>query len=310
MISTCTFNPSLDYYLEFEKEIVIGKINRSNLEYYEAGGKGINVSIVLNNLNIPSRAFGFLGGFTKDFYISLLEKYEYIRPSFTYIDGLTRINVKAHAPTHTDYNAAGPYITYDDMRSLCEKVTSLYEGDCFVLAGSTPKYLEQYIVEMLATLSEDKVNVVLDDIDLKILAKTLVLKPFLIKLNKEQYEQEVDHKVDRSELLNYGYELIEKGAKHVIILESSQMALYFNQESCYEAPLATNNQQVNTVGVGDSIVAGFLMNYQRSFNGIESFRFAAVCGYATAYSKGLATMERINHQYEKIKVKEVGYVKK
>ena len=89
MIGTCTLNPSLDYYLEFEKEIELGKTNRSNLEYYEAGGKGVNVSIVLNNLHIPSRAFGFLGGFTKDFYISLLQKYEQIRPSFVYIYGIT-----------------------------------------------------------------------------------------------------------------------------------------------------------------------------------------------------------------------------
>ena len=93
MIYTCTLNPSLDYYMEFDK-VELGKTNRSSLEYYEAGGKGINVSIVLNNLMIPSRALGFVGGFTKDFFISLLQKYEYIEPVFTFIEGHTRINVK------------------------------------------------------------------------------------------------------------------------------------------------------------------------------------------------------------------------
>lgn len=302
MIGTCTLNPSLDYYLEFEKDIEIGKTNRSNLEYYEAGGKGINVSIVLNNLGIPSRAFGFLGGFTKDFYISLLQKYDQIRPSFTYIDGLTRINVKAHAPIHTNYNAAGPYITHDDMTKLSEKVKSLYEGDYFVLAGSTPNYLVGDIVEMLREASEDGVEIVLDDCDLEVLKKSLGFSPFLVKLNVEDYEEILGHEVTREELLAYGQSLIQCGARHAIILESKQTALYFSPEGSFEARLSDGEQQVNTVGVGDSIVAGFLMNYQRSFNGKESFRFAAGCGYATAYSKGLATMERVNQQYENLEV--------
>ena len=88
MICTCTMNPSLDYYMEFSDPIETGKTNRSDLEYYEAGGKGINISIVLSNLGVPSRAFGFLGGFTKDFYIRLLTKYQEIRPNFSYIDGI------------------------------------------------------------------------------------------------------------------------------------------------------------------------------------------------------------------------------
>ena len=107
MIYTCTLNPSLDYYMEFDK-VELGKTNRSSLEYYEAGGKGINVSIVLNNLMIPSRALGFVGGFTKDFFISLLQKYEYIEPVFTFIEGHTRINVKVKGDLlETELNEAG-----------------------------------------------------------------------------------------------------------------------------------------------------------------------------------------------------------
>lgn len=302
MIGTCTLNPSLDYYLEFEKEIELGKTNRSNLEYYEAGGKGVNVSIVLNNLHIPSRAFGFLGGFTKDFYISLLQKYEQIRPSFVYIDGMTRINVKAHAPTHTNYNAAGPYITHDDMKSLAEKVSSLYEGDYFVLAGSTPSYLENEVVDILCREAEEGVKLVLDDCDSMIVEKSLSFKPFLVKFNLEEYQEKVGHSVSRDELVAHGQSLLAKGACHVIILESKKNALYISEEGSFKAPLSDGEQRVNTVGVGDSIVAGFLMNYQRSYDGMESFRFAAGCGSATAYSKSLATMERINQQFESIEV--------
>lgn len=122
MICTCTMNPSLDYYLEFDENIKNGKLNRSNLEYYEAGGKGINVSIVLNNLGIPTKAFGFIGGFTKDFYISLLAKYENIHPNFTYTDGHTRVNVKLHGKDEvTDIHAMGPYITHEDMQKLVKR---------------------------------------------------------------------------------------------------------------------------------------------------------------------------------------------
>ena len=104
--------------MEFDGPYQAARTNRSTLEYYEAGGKGINVSIVLNNLGIPSSAFGFIGGFTKDFYISLLAKYDHIIPNFTYINGHTRINVKCHAERHTNMNAAGPYITDGDMKNL------------------------------------------------------------------------------------------------------------------------------------------------------------------------------------------------
>ena len=122
MICTCTLNPSLDYYMEFEEPVVKNATNRSKMEYFAAGGKGINISIVLNNLAIPTRAFGFLGGFTKDYYIELLQKYTYVQPSFTYVDGATRINVKVNDGDDTDLNAMGPYITEDKMANLKAKV--------------------------------------------------------------------------------------------------------------------------------------------------------------------------------------------
>ena len=153
MICTCTMNPSLDYYLEFDENIKNGKLNRSNLEYYEAGGKGINVSIVLNNLGIPTKAFGFIGGFTKDFYISLLAKYENIHPNFTYTDGHTRVNVKLHGKDEvTDIHAMGPYITHEDMQKLVKKTESMYEQDYFVLAGNTQEWLIDETEEMLKKL--------------------------------------------------------------------------------------------------------------------------------------------------------------
>ena len=134
MIYTVTFNPAIDYIVRLDK-FVAGATNRVNYEQVLGGGKGINVSIVLNNLGIPSRALGFLGGFTKDFYISLLAKYEYILPHFTYINGPTRINIKMRtADGPTDINAAGPYITPEDMNNLENKAERLSKGDYLVLA--------------------------------------------------------------------------------------------------------------------------------------------------------------------------------
>ena len=127
MIFTCTLNPSLDCFMESDTRLSPGGSNRSTLEYYEAGGKGINVSIVLNNLQVPSHACGFLGGFTKDFYITLLEKYSFIQPNFTYTKGHTRINVKyLDGEKETELNAAGPYITTEDMEHLMTKTNRLY----------------------------------------------------------------------------------------------------------------------------------------------------------------------------------------
>ena len=123
-----------------------------------------------------------------------------------------------------------------------------------------------------------------------------------MKFNLEEYQEKVGHSVSRDELVAHGQSLLAKGACHVIILESKKNALYISEEGSFKAPLSDGEQRVNTVGVGDSIVAGFLMNYQRSYDGMESFRFAAGCGSATAYSKSLATMERINQQFESIEV--------
>ena len=133
--------------MESDSALTRGTRNRSMLEYYEAGGKGINVSIVLNNLQVPSHACGFLGGFTKDFYITLLEKYSYIQPNFTYTRGHTRINVKYRDNiTETELNAAGPYITADDMEHLMNKTNRLDEDDFFVLAGNCPRHLDDEVM--------------------------------------------------------------------------------------------------------------------------------------------------------------------
>ncbi len=306
MIFTCTLNPSLDYYLESDKNLTPGKMNRSQLEYYEAGGKGINVSIVLNNLGIPSRALGFLGGFTKDFYISLLAKYEYILPHFTYINGPTRINIKMRtADGPTDINAAGPYITPEDMNNLETKAERLSKGDYLVLAGNTPVYLAEDVKVMLKKAIEQEVKVCLDT-DPGLIRDMLGNGLFLVKTTPEELSVMVDRKIENEEdCIAAIRELHEGGAENAIVVYDNKKAFISCNAGTFEAMLQEGIEAVNTVGTGDSLVAGFLMNYLRSKDPVDSFRFGASCGSATAYSRTLATREKIDSFYEEKEVREI-----
>lgn len=300
MICTCTMNPSLDYYMEFDEFKNEQKLRRSSLEYYEAGGKGINVSIVLSNLGIPSRAFGFLGGFTKDFYINLLAKYEDIRPNFTYIDGSTRINVKLKLDSVTmrDVHASGPMITHDAMENLMNKVSSLYEGDTFVLAGNVAEYLVEDTEVMLKRAIDNDIKVVLDTVP-EIMKKMIAYKPFLYKTTPSELHDITGKDCTTKEnVIESAKWLHEQGVRHVIVLLEDGTAVLVSDEGIYESGILTQGPAVNTVGTGDSMVAGFLMNYVRTKDSVDSFRFGASCGSATAYSKGLATREKIDSMYE------------
>lgn len=307
MICTLTMNPSLDYYMEFDKKLNNNDaVNRSQLEYYEAGGKGINVSIVLNNLGIPSRAFGFIGGFTKDFYISLLAKYEDIRPNFTYIDGSTRINVKCQAKGQwTDLHASGPYITNDDMENLKRKVSTLYNQDYFVLAGHTQEYLQAPVAEMIKDSIAEGVKVVLDT-NGNLIKEILPAKPFMVKTTAAELSDLIGTEVKTEEDVIAGAKKIhDLGARYVLVTLHSEIAIMVCKEGIYRAALMKDENYVSYVGIGDSLIAGFLMNYMRTKDPLDSFRFGASCGSATAYSKGLATREKIDSFYETTKVEKV-----
>lgn len=305
MICTCTMNPSLDYYLEFDENIKNGKLNRSNLEYYEAGGKGINVSIVLNNLGIPTKAFGFIGGFTKDFYISLLAKYENIHPNFTYTDGHTRVNVKLHGKDEvTDIHAMGPYITHEDMQKLVKKTENMYEQDYFVLAGNTQEWLIDETEEMLKKLINEGVKVSLDT-NVKIMQDMLQYKPFLCKTTSKELEEILNIKIENDQqAIDGAKKLYALGAKHVIVLTDT-LAILVNDHGTFTCEFLDQDSVVNTVGTGDSMIAGFLMNYLRTKDSYDSLKFGASCSSATAYSKGLATREKIDAIYQNTVVQKI-----
>ncbi len=305
MICTCTMNPSLDYYLEFNEDVNNGEVNRSELEYYEAGGKGINVSIVLNNLGIPTKAFGFIGGFTKDFYISLLAKYENIHPNFTYTNAHTRVNVKLHGKSEvTDIHAMGPYITHEDMNNLIQKTETIYEQDYFVLAGNTQSWLIEETENMLIHLIEQGVKVALDT-NAEIMKDMLKYRPFLCKTTSKELEAILDTKIEsQQDAINGAKKLYELGAKHVLVLANT-VAILVNDHGTFTCEFLDEDSVVNTVGTGDSMIAGFVMNYVRTKDSYDSLKFGASCGSATAYSKGLATREKIDAMYRNTVVNQI-----
>lgn len=305
MIVTCTMNPSLDYYMEFNKDVEQASVNRSTLEYYEAGGKGINVSIVLNNLGIPTKAFGFVGGFTKDFYISLLAKYENIHPNFVYTNAHTRVNVKIHDKDEvTDLHAMGPYITHEDMQALVKKTESIYKQDYFVLAGNTQEWLINDVEDMLKGLIEEGVKVTLDT-NVKIMKDMLEYKPFLYKTTSTELSQILETEINTEEdAIQGAKKLYELGAKHVLVLTDT-LAILVNDHGTFTCEFLDEDSIVNAVGTGDSMIAGFLMNYMRTSDSYDSLKFGASCGSATAYSQGLATREKIDSIYQNTVVNKI-----
>ncbi len=307
MIYTCTLNPSLDYYMEFENPLQNKTANRSQLEYYEAGGKGINVSIVLNNLMIPSRAFGFLGGFTKDFYISLLEKYEYLQPNFTYIDGHTRVNVKLNSDGQSfDLNAAGPYIISKNMLQLKTKVERLDENDIFVFSGNSPDYLLDDVEEMISLCARNGVRLVLDT-NSTIIKRCLRYKPYLISPNIDELREIAGTPCDsEEEIIQAVKTCINLGAQHVMVYRKEMETIMASQEGVYKArPIKQGESSLDTVGTQDAMVAGFVMSSLRTGNSLECFRYAACCKEATLFAKNLEIRDRINDLYDQIDLEEV-----
>ncbi|MEG2993765.1 MAG: 1-phosphofructokinase family hexose kinase [Erysipelotrichaceae bacterium] len=306
MIYTCTLNPSLDYYMEFSNELSSEVTNRSQLEYYEAGGKGINVSIVLNNLMIPSRALGFIGGFTKDFYINLLQKYEYVQPSFTYIEGHTRINVKIRADEESiDLNAAGPYITDKSMEQLRMKVDRLDESDILVFSGNCPDYILDQVEDMLEACSNEKVRVVLDT-NPNIISRCLKFEPYLINPSLSELSEITKLPCNSmDEIIKAAKVCVHEGAKNVMI-RLKDGAILANSEGIFKSnQTETLVDGINTVGMNDAMVAGFVMSSLRTTKAIECFKFANSCGDATGFSKSLEIRERINSIYDNVEIEKL-----
>lgn len=294
MVYTVTFNPAIDYVMSAES-VRMGSINRMEKEQIFYGGKGINVSIILNSLQIPTKALGFIAGFTGEEIADGLSRMgvesDFVRLSH----GMSRINVKVRAEEETDYNAAGPCIEKKDVEALYRKLDVLKEGDVLVLAGSIPTSLPDSMYEEILEYVKDKKVCVVVDAQGELLCRVLPYHPFLIKPNKEELEEIFQTKIKTlQEVFRYAKKLKEQGARNVLVSLGKEGALLLTEEEDVYQILPPNGPVLNTVGAGDSMVAGFIAGYLESKDMKNALILGTAAGSATAFSIGLATQKKIH----------------
>lgn len=300
MIYTITFNPALDYISQVEK-FEIGKINRTKTEKILPGGKGLNVSTVLKNLGIESTALGFIAGFTGEELKRSIEEKE-IKTDFIKVEkGITRINVKISSNEETALNGNGPEITEEDINKLLEKIQKITEEDMVILAGNIPRCINNDIYEIICkTLEKNNVTFVVDATK-ELLMNVLKYKPFLIKPNKEELEETFKEKIEtKEEIIVHAKKLQQIGAQNVLISLGGEGAILVTTEGKEYYSKAPKGKVLNTVGAGDSMVAGFIAGYEQSGDFEQAFKMGIATGSASSFSMNLATAEEVANLLKEI----------
>ena len=301
MIYTITFNPALDYIVKME-EFNLGHVNRSGNEFVYAGGKGINVSIVLNNLGVKSKALGFIAGFTGDEIERRVRDFgcdtEFIKLS----SGMSRINVKIKADVESEINGGGPDISAEALNNLYGQLDKLAEGDILVLAGSVPKTMPTDVYErIMERLQEKNVKFIVDTTGESLL-KVLKYNPFLIKPNHHELGDLFGVKLNNKEdVIEYAKKLKNMGAQNVIISMAGDGAVLIDSNGDVTTSNVPKGIVKNSVGAGDSMVAGFIAGYLNSEKVEEGFKLGVATGSASAFSEGLATKDYVYELLEQVK---------
>lgn len=293
MIYTITFNPALDYIVSVEN-FQCGMTNRTAGEQVLAGGKGINVSVVLKNLGYESTALGFIAGFTGVEIKRQIEK-QGCKADFILLPyGNSRINVKIKNMDGTEINAQGPDIDGKSLECLMAKLDNLQKGDILVLAGSIPKSMSQTIYsEIMGRLQKKEVLFVVDATG-KLLTESLCHAPFLIKPNHHEVGEIFGVKLkEREEVIPYAEKLREMGAANVLVSMSGKGAVLAAADGNVYAMEAPAGRLVNAVGAGDSMVAGFLAGYLETKNYKKALQMGLAAGSASAFSESLATRAEV-----------------
>ncbi len=293
MIYTVTFNPALDYIVNMDN-LKLGETNRSTSEMILSGGKGINVSIVLKNLGFDNVALGFVAGFTGEEIENGTRKLG-ITTDFIHLkEGLSRINVKLKANEETEVNGTGPIISENELNALYGKLENLKKDDILVLAGSVPNTLPQDIYEKIMEMLQDKGIKIVVDATKDLLLNVLKYKPFLIKPNNHELSEifGVEIKTEQ-EIIDYAKKLQDKGARNVLVSRAGDGAILIAENGdIYKSP-APKGKVINSVGAGDSMVAGFIAGYLKNNSYEEAFKTGVASGSASAFSKYLAKKEEI-----------------
>lgn len=293
MIYTVTFNPALDYIMRFDG-LSLGRVCRSRSEDIFIGGKGINVSLVLKELSVDSTAMGFTAGFTGKIIEEELRS-RGVKTDFVGLSGgFSRINVKLKAEDETDLNAHGPYIDSADIDAFFKKLEIVKDGDILVLSGSIPESMPDDIYgEIMADLSGREVKFIADTTGKKLL-NVLKYRPFLIKPNNFELEELFGEKIEnRKNVEYYARKLKEMGAQNVLVSLAGDGALLIDADGNCHIIGAAKGKVLNSVGAGDSMVAGFIAGYLETGDYAYALKLGTAAGGATAFSDWLARREDI-----------------
>ena len=299
MIYTITLNPSIDYIVRLDK-LVTGITNRTSSEEYYYGGKGINVSLVLAELGLDSTAYGFVAGFTGKAIENGIRNDHIITDFIKLKEGISRINIKIKAGEETEINGQGPHITEQELERLLQKIDRLSNGDTLVLAGSIPNTMPDDVYErMMERIRFKSVRIVVDATK-KLLVNSLKYKPFLIKPNRQELSEIFDVEVKtEDDIERYAKELQKLGARNVLISLGGEGAMLIDENGKKYKAGVMKEKVLNTVGSGDSMVAGFVAGYEKSGDYAYALKLGSVCGNATAFLPGLATKEKIEDLLER-----------
>lgn len=312
MIYTITFNPSLDYVVSVE-DFQTEKVNRTTSEFVFPGGKGINVSMVLSELGVENTALGFVAGFTGVELEKQLKEKGAITDFVTVKDGNTRINVKlrstvskevaeeneledtVQADVETEINGAGPVVSEEELQCLLDKLAGLGEEDIVVISGSVSKGISQSVYADIVKLCNERNIKVVVDAASSLLWNTLEYEPFLIKPNKDELEDIFYRDIfSKEEVVFYAKELQNRGAKNVLVSLGEEGAVLAAENGEVYEMEAPQGEVLNSVGAGDSMVAGFLAGYLETNDFEKALKLGVYAGSATAFSYGLATKTEID----------------
>lgn len=300
MIYTVTFNPSIDYIM-VSRDFQIDGLNRASLTQKFAGGKGINVSRVLQTLNITSTALGFVGGFPGDFIKAILSSSNIV-DDFIVVDEDTRINVKLKTENETEINAPGPHITEEQLDALLGKIKKTTEQDIVIIAGSVPTSIGNDIYENIAKITNETGAQLVVDAEKHLVESVLSYGPLFIKPNKDELEAMFNVSINSdAEVVKYGREILAQGAKSVIVSLGGAGAIYIDNQQSFKATVP-KGKVINTVGSGDSTVAGMVAGLTSGYSIESAFKLAVAAGTATAFNDDLAQNEAIKNIESQVEI--------
>ena len=302
MIYTVTVNPAIDYIVQL-KELTLGEVNRMDYDNKLPGGKGINVSRILKELGHENTALGFLGGFTGEFVDDALQQLG-LQTKFTRINDQTRINVKIKAQTETEINGQGPKITAAEVAEFSQQFEQLTPADTVIFAGSlVPSLSNDFYLDLIKIIRAHGAQFVIDTTGESLL-KTLPEQPLVVKPNNHELAELFGVELNSiADIVKYARKLLELGAQYVLVSMAADGGLMVTKDHVYRSK-APKGTVINSVGAGDSMIAGFTGTFADTNDPQEAFKYGLACGSATTFSEDLATRTKIDELLPQIEITE------